>query len=129
MKQTIDRDQLFAYFKPEIHPKLDEALARYPGLAVYQDLDGRAFAVPTETADAPEIDTKGRALAGVFLQNRLRRALAHLQEHPETTPYAAARLYGVATQSLYGAIKRKQRHTQKAANPVCACCGQPLPKP
>ena len=127
MAAILDREQLFAYFRPEIHPKLDEALARYPGLAVYQDLDGRAFAVPIHDAAADALDTKGRALAGVFLQNRLRRALDHLAEHPETTAYAVAKVYGVSTQAIYQAQKRARKQAAKAGQ-VCACCGQPLPK-
>jgi hypothetical protein len=127
---TIDRAQLYALFKPEAHASLTQALERADvlGLAVYEDdaADGQRSATPARDAHPPSVDRKGRRLVGVYLKDRLRLALAHLQENPGSTPYAAAQLYGVSKQALYTAVKKAQRRAANAAKPVCPCCGQPI---
>lgn len=51
---------------------------------------------------------------------RTRRALALLDKDPGLTPYRAAQQAGVHVSAVYRAL-------QRAALPVCECCGQRLP--
>jgi hypothetical protein len=127
---TIDREALFALFAPDAHASIEKALQRddITGLAVYESEAGKRRAVPAQTAAAPTVDREGWRLIAVYLKDRLRHALAYLKEHPEATPYAAAQRYGINPRSLYPAIRRQQKQAMKAAQPVCPCCGQALPK-
>jgi hypothetical protein len=127
---TIDREALFSLFRADAHASIAQALERddIPGLAVYEDPGGTRRAVPAQTAAAPTVDRKGGQLIAVYLKDRLKLAQAYLRDNPGATPYAAAQRYGLSTQALYSALKRARRQAQKAARPVCPCCGQPLPK-
>lgn len=127
---TIDREQLLALFVPSVHPSLENALQQphIIGLAVYEGEDGRRAATPAQNAQPPILDRQGRRLIGVYLKDRMKHALAYMQEHPGTTAYAAAQVFGVSKQALYHAVRRAKHQAMKSARPVCPCCGQALPK-
>jgi hypothetical protein len=130
MTITIDREALFGLFRENVHDSIAQQLQRPDliGLAVYENAEGRRFATPAQNAQPPQLDREGRRLLGVYVKDRMRHALTYLQAHPDATPYAAARLYGVTTQAVYDAIRRAKKQAEKHAKPVCPCCGQPMPK-
>lgn len=48
-------------------------------------------------------------------------ALAYLAEHPDATPYAAAKFAGIEPSVIYRAMAARSR-------PRCPCCGQLIKK-
>lgn len=128
---TIDRETLFGFFRDDIHPKLTAALDTpgVNGLAVYRDSEGKRYAVPAQDATLPETDAKGRALEGVYLQDRMRLAFEWLRDNPGQTVTAAAQRYGVSKQAVNDVLKRARKQALKDPRPVCPCCGQPIARP
>lgn len=62
---------------------------------------------------------RGHKAAGTAT-GRTQAALRLLDLHPEMNPHAAAKQAGVHVSAVYRAL-------QRAARPVCKCCGQRLP--
>ncbi|NUX58683.1 hypothetical protein [Paraburkholderia youngii] len=127
---TIDRAALFGLFREEVHPSIETHLKRddVNGLAVYENSQGRRFAMPAPHAQLPETDAQGRRLIGVYLKDRMRLALAYLQEHPESSVNAAAKRYGISRQALHDILRREKNKLMQDRRPVCPCCGQLMPK-
>jgi hypothetical protein len=47
-------------------------------------------------------------------------AIKWLKDNPEQTPYAAAKKFGIATSTLYKALKQLEATKENR----CPCCGQ-----
>lgn len=124
--ETLTREQLFSLFKKDVHSQIALALdaPTVLGLAVYENLEGRRRAVPVNHKLPPQT-TDGYALLGVYhkpaLETTLTRTMAaldYLRDHPDETPYAVAKKYGITPGAVYKARKRREGKV------ICPCCGQ-----
>lgn len=64
-----------------------------------------------------------RSLQEMINMSKTQRALKWLQDNPDKSVYAAAKEFGLASSTLYKAIKvREETKDQR-----CLCCGQLMP--
>lgn len=56
--------------------------------------------------------------------SKTKNALKWLQDNPDKTAYAAAKQFGMASSTLYKAIKVREETKERR----CSCCGQLLPR-
>ena len=124
--ETLSREELFSLFKKDVHPQISMTLAApsIHGLAVYENPEGRRRAVPISNKMPPSTDD-GFTLVGMYRKpaiestmTRTMAALDYLNSHPDATPYAVAKQFGISASAIYRARKRR------AGKIICPCCGQ-----
>lgn len=127
--ETLSKVQLLSLFSPVAQAQLTAVLDKpgVRGIAVYENDEGKRKAVPL-TPRQPNALEGGWRLFGTHQkvslsssQSRTMAALEWLAANPDTSVFAAAKMYGITPTAIYRAQRRRKGKL------ICPCCRQVVP--